>query len=394
MDVNAISGSLLSAVDPSKREGILTALTGVKVTNPSHLDTVTIAVCSALFGVTAAMLVYAWFNHKYRPIRAKNLTWTTLMYVSALLWFIGNIPANGHVDIARGWRFCKMWIVWFRVLFCFVFASMTIVRFYALDHVFNQKKPFTTFNSILAFGIVVALNVTYCLVNQLISDNLTVGSFPALQVCNVTQAFRISALTFQWVMWLGVGVLMFRLRNIQSSFNEFRESIAVFAVIIALLIESTVVNVHYPFYILEQNKRIEKTVMDSAGSNLVIWIIIAYPVLMSIFRRREYERRWLDKLADDSRRIKFARYRSGNGVAAALANGDALALQECKTSPESPGSSALHHASSNDATIGAAFACDNILMRDDMSLRYAMLNSPALFDPDLTNMTVGGRRVL
>ncbi|KAJ2789046.1 hypothetical protein H4R20_007253, partial [Coemansia guatemalensis] len=150
------------------------------------------------------MLVFAWCNYNYRPIRAKNLVWTTLIYISTLLWFIGNIPSNGHVRLVGAWSNCKLWIIWFRVLFCFVFASMTIVRFYALDRVFNQKKPFTTWSSLVAAGAVVVLNVTYCLVNQLISGSLTIEYIPSLEVCNVTQAFRIAAVTFQWVLWTGV----------------------------------------------------------------------------------------------------------------------------------------------------------------------------------------------
>ncbi|KAJ2371075.1 hypothetical protein H4S02_009677, partial [Coemansia sp. RSA 2611] len=51
---------------------------------------------------------------------------------------------------------------------------MTIVRFYALDRVFNQKKSFTTRSNLIAGVVVIILNVVYCLVNQLISGALTV----------------------------------------------------------------------------------------------------------------------------------------------------------------------------------------------------------------------------
>ncbi|KAJ2077626.1 hypothetical protein H4R24_005024 [Coemansia sp. RSA 988] len=280
--------------------GLLSSLFQINAQGPDNDDTVAIAICAGVFCLTALMLVFAWCNYSYRPIRAKNLVWTTLIYLSTLLWFIGNIPANGHVRLLGAWSNCKLWIIWFRVFFCFVFASMTIVRFYAVDRVFNQKKPFTAWSSLVAAGAVIVLNVIYCLVNQLISGSLTVEFVPSLEVCNVTQAFRIAALTFQWVLWTGVGILFFRLRNIQSSFNEFRESMAIFAVIIALLVESTVTNIHYKYYILEKHRRIEKTVVDMAAANIVVWLFIGYPVFMCIFRRREYETRWLEKLAKDS----------------------------------------------------------------------------------------------
>ncbi|KAJ1934085.1 hypothetical protein FBU59_005813, partial [Linderina macrospora] len=44
----------------------------------------------ALFGLVGLMLVYAWLNRKYPPIRAKNLPLTTLMFFSGTLWFVGS----------------------------------------------------------------------------------------------------------------------------------------------------------------------------------------------------------------------------------------------------------------------------------------------------------------
>ncbi|KAJ2734999.1 hypothetical protein H4R23_002294 [Coemansia sp. Cherry 401B] len=286
-------------IDPDTRESILSQMFGIKVDNPGREDTVTLAVCGGIFGITAVMLVYAWCNYNYQPIRAKNLLWTTLIYLSTVLWFVGNIVANGHVHIVGAWSNCKLWIIWFRVLFCFVFASMTIVRFYALDRVFNQKKPFTTRSSLIAAAIVVVLNVAYCLVNQLLGKSLEIDYLASVEACNATQTFRNAALIFQWVLWAGCGVLIFRLRNIQSSFNEFRESILIFVVIVALLIESTVINVHFRRFPLQKARRIEKTVMDVVASTLVVWLFIGYPVLMSIFKRRSYELQWLERLAMD-----------------------------------------------------------------------------------------------
>ncbi|KAJ2616847.1 hypothetical protein H4S08_000587 [Coemansia sp. RSA 1365] len=322
MPVAKISGSLQPRISSKTRDNLLSSLFQINAQSPDNDDTVVIAICAGVFGLTALMLVFAWCNYSYRPIRAKNLLWTTLIYLSTVLWFIGNIPANGHVRLVGAWSNCKLWIIWFRVLFCFVFASMTIVRFYALDRVFNQKKPFTTWSSLIATGAVIVLNVIFCLVNQLISGSLTIEYVPPLEICNVTQAFRIAAIAFQWVLWTGVGVLFFRLRNIQSSFNEFRESMAIFAVIIALLIESTVTNIYYKYYILEKHRRIEKTVMDMVAGNIVVWLFIGYPVFMCIFRRREYEQHWLEKLAKDSSKNSGLPPKSGTFYAKMKDNGE------------------------------------------------------------------------
>ncbi|KAJ2160651.1 hypothetical protein GGF46_002080 [Coemansia sp. RSA 552] len=289
--------STQSGLDPGMRETVLGTMLGIKVDNPSRADTVTIAICAAIYGLTAILLTYAWCNYNYRPIRAKNLTWTTMIYIATVLWFVGNCGANGHVVLRGVWSHCKWHLLWFRVYMCFLFSSMTVVRFAALYRVFIQKKPFTHRTSIFALGVVVIVNGIFCLVNQLISGRLTVEYVPSLEVCNVSQGLRIAALCFQWCIWLGVTFLMFRLRNIQSGFNEFHESLLIFGVIIGLLIESSVTNLHYKYYILEQHRRIQKTCVDMAASTLVIWCFIGYPVFQSIFNRHEYEKKWLEAVA-------------------------------------------------------------------------------------------------
>ncbi|KAJ2445598.1 hypothetical protein IWW46_001397 [Coemansia sp. RSA 2440] len=271
----------------------------ITASNPGKDDTITIAVCSGFLGLTAMLLVYAWCNYNYRPIRAKNLTWTTLIYCATVLWFIGNLVTNNHVRLVGVWSNCKLWILWFRVLFVYVFATMTIVRFYALDRVFNQKKPFTRRSSLISGAVVIVFNVTYCLVNQLISSSLTLEYVPDLEACKITMAFRIAAVSVQWLLWGACGVLIFRLRNIQSSFNEFRESVAIFLVIIGLLTETSVTNLHYEYYVFEKKRRIQKTYVDVVASVLVIWLFIGYPVYKSIFDRESYEQMWLERLAKD-----------------------------------------------------------------------------------------------
>ncbi|KAJ1848968.1 hypothetical protein LPJ70_000744 [Coemansia sp. RSA 2708] len=382
---------------------------GIKVTNPDKDDIVAISVCAGVFGFTAMMLVYAWCNYSYRPIRAKNLTWTTLIYISTVLWFLGNIPANGHVRLVGAWSNCKLWIIWFRVFFCFVFASMTIVRFYALDRVFNQKKPFTMWSSLIAGAVVIILNVVYCLVNQLISGSLTVEYVASLEVCNVTQALRIAALTFQWVLWTGVGVLFFRLRNIQSSFNEFRESVAIFAVIIALLIESSVTNLQYKYYILEKHRRIEKTIVDMASANLVIWLFIGYPVLMCIFRRKHYEQQWLERLAKDRPNYAYKEaidpsggksYAKMHEASDSTYNSRNIGSMDMSTlgyqNPHHP--FAVGHPLNIESVLDSngRFDADSLPpgLRDNLHIHGPLLNSPGLVSASFMNPPANGRHVL
>ncbi|KAJ1829825.1 hypothetical protein LPJ70_007084, partial [Coemansia sp. RSA 2708] len=73
------------------------------------VDKATIAVGIAFFGLTFVLLVYAWCNRDYQPIRAKNLPQASVMFVSGVLWFVGDIAVNGHVNLAGGWAKCRLW---------------------------------------------------------------------------------------------------------------------------------------------------------------------------------------------------------------------------------------------------------------------------------------------
>ncbi|KAJ2853943.1 hypothetical protein FB639_006456, partial [Coemansia asiatica] len=87
-------------------------------------------------------------------------------------------------------------------------------RFYALDRVFNQNKPFRKRANLIAAVVVVVFNVIFGLVVQFVSAEKTIAQSISFAVCDVNMNLRIGAIAVQWVLWLGVAVLVFRLRNI------------------------------------------------------------------------------------------------------------------------------------------------------------------------------------
>ncbi|KAJ2898095.1 hypothetical protein IWW38_001505 [Coemansia aciculifera] len=238
---------------------------------------------------------------------------TTLLHMAGILWFVGNIPSNGHVRLIGVFALCKFWIIWVRVLFCFVYVSVLILRFFALDRVFNQNKPFRVKMTVICLCILVLVNVLYCLTGQLIKDELTVIGEEWMEVCDGTLEYRIACIVFQWILWVGVAVLIYRLRNIQSSFNEFRESLAIFVVAIITLTETTVTNIAFRYYPLMLGHRIEKTMMDTLCANIMVWLILGHPVYMCMFHRRKYETQWLEKLTKDGHKNAYEVSSGGGG---------------------------------------------------------------------------------
>ncbi|KAJ1959084.1 hypothetical protein GGI12_004527 [Dipsacomyces acuminosporus] len=302
-DNNKILHSRDVQLSTEVRLQLIETLFGIKADPVGKADTATITACCVVFSLTLPLIIYAWVNRKYYPIRAKRLTMTTMMYACGVLWFFGNIPVNGLVDITGPWTQCKVWTIWFRILFNYVYSSILFVRFYALDRVFNQNKPFRGRVVYICTGAVVASHLAFCVVGQLVSDKLTAGYSGFVQVCYITDAFRYASIGLQWVVWFGVAVLMFRLRNIQSSFNEFRESLVIFILAVILLLETTIVLSVHPKYPLVRSQRISKTLFDTVISNMIVWVILAQPVYKCVFHRDEYQTEWLQKLVKGGNRV-------------------------------------------------------------------------------------------
>ncbi|KAJ1641882.1 hypothetical protein LPJ64_006210 [Coemansia asiatica] len=270
-----------------------------KIDPVNNIDTMAIALGSAMFGITFIFIALAWIKHRYRPIRAKNLPLTTCMFFSGVLWFLGDIPMNGHVILRNGWRLCKLWNIWVRVLFCFVFIAALFSRCYALDRVFNQKRPTRGWGYYGPSACLFAFIIVYSIVTQVMPDRLTLGYLSDYELCTATKGYIIVTLILLWMNWLVIVVMMYRLRNIQSSFNEFNEFLFICFFGTVAIIKTTVVHFVQPKYPYIRGFRVAETLSDAVIINGIILLIMAYPVVMGILRPREYEREWLLRLRTD-----------------------------------------------------------------------------------------------
>ncbi|KAJ2010765.1 hypothetical protein IWW57_006832, partial [Coemansia sp. S610] len=264
-----------------------------------RMDTLVIALGCAIFAITGAFIVAAWIKHTYRPIRAKNLPLTTVLYISGILWFVGDLPMNGHVLLKGAFSQCKFWNIWVRVLFCFIYTSVLSIRCYALDRVFNQNKPTKGLAYYLPSILFVGGYIAYSIVTTAIPGNLTIGYAEAVELCSTTEGYVIVTLCLLWLNWAIIITMMIRLRNIQSTFNEFYEFLFICFFGIAAMVKTTTVHFTHPKYPLVLGYRIAETLGDVLIINGIILLIMAYPVVMSLVRNKEYEREWLLRLRTD-----------------------------------------------------------------------------------------------
>ncbi|KAJ2535644.1 hypothetical protein IWW35_006762 [Coemansia sp. RSA 1878] len=149
--------------------------------------------------------------------------------------------------------------------------------------------------------------------------------------------------------------------------------------------------------------------MDTIASNLIIWLIIGYPVFMSIFRRHEFERKWIERLANDNNKTAydFTSNQHGTTYAKMNDNGDSgfnhsnlnfggnnAVNSDYADNAEfvDPGSlrtdSTLHGQDSyGDVNIPLS-------LRSNLQIRRPMLNSPTMFNNPNTGHPQHGRAVL
>ncbi|KAJ2335585.1 hypothetical protein GGI00_001282 [Coemansia sp. RSA 2681] len=284
---------------PEERITVLEKMFDMDIDPIGNMDTMVIALGCAIFAITGAVTISAWIKHTYRPIRAKNLPLTTVLYVSGILWFVGDLPMNGHVLLTGAFSQCKFWNIWVRVLFCFIYTSVLSIRCYALDRVFNQNRPTRGWAYYLPSVLFIGGYILYSIVTTAMPGWMTIGYAEAVELCTTTEGYVIVTLCLLWLNWAIIIVMMVRLRNIQSTFNEFYEFLFICFFGIAAMIKTTAVHFTHPKYPLVLGYRIAETLGDVLIINGIILVIIAYPVVMSLVRNKEYEREWLLRLRTD-----------------------------------------------------------------------------------------------
>ncbi|ORX65722.1 hypothetical protein DL89DRAFT_270671 [Linderina pennispora] len=261
-------------------------------------DYVVIAVGAVLNILTVLLIIFAWLNQTYRPIRAKNLRLTTLMCCACVLWYFGDLATNGHVRLTGKWRLCKLWSIWCRDASVFTYSALMFIRIYALDRVFNKHKSYTGwayYGPIWAlFIIIIAFSVTV----QWLDDSVTVAFIETIEICKFGVAFRYANMGLLAIIWIAIAVAMFKIRNIESSFREVRECVIICVLALYLLVATTVVQVCAPDYALKRGLRAYVTFSDLLVSHACLWIILGQPVYMRVFRK-DYEHRWLQRLTRD-----------------------------------------------------------------------------------------------
>ncbi|KAI8325522.1 hypothetical protein GQ54DRAFT_308243 [Martensiomyces pterosporus] len=277
----------------------IAAYLGLKLDPVNYGDTATIIAGFSTFGVTSLLVVYAWFNRNYRPIRAKNLKLVTLMLTSSIIAYFGTFTTAGLVNQVGPWSYCRLWGIWIRAPFPYLLSCFLLFRAYALDRVFNQHKAYRGWGYYMPLIVLISFLLVFCIVAQVLDTKMTVYYIDAIELCHYSDGFRYTCLAIFWFIWVLYAVYLIKIRNIKSSFNEFRENVFTCFLGVSTILETTIVHVVVPKFPLNSTIRRFSACYDFAAGNLGVWVILAYPVYMCIFHKNEYELDWLTKLASD-----------------------------------------------------------------------------------------------
>ncbi|KAJ2855059.1 hypothetical protein GGI22_004271, partial [Coemansia erecta] len=191
------------------------------------------------------------------------------------------------------------------------------------------------------------------------------------QICKVNNTFRYASIGLMWVPWTVSLILAFRLRNIQSSFNERYETMVVLALAYMLLIKTTTVHATHPYYIFRKSYRQAETLIDAICSSVIIWIMLGYPVYQCLFHRKEYEKRWVKKLRLDGQADKYTT------ADAILGSADNTALMELADYYQKEPLDTIRMLSQNSNTLTA-----NVIMQPPHSYRAPNVEF-SILDPSL-----------
>ncbi|KAJ1718555.1 hypothetical protein LPJ53_006455, partial [Coemansia erecta] len=71
------------------------------------------------------------------------------------------------------------------------------------------------------------------------SDRLTLTYIKDYELCTTTKGYIIVTLILLWINWLVIAVMTYRLRNIQSTFNEFYEFLVICFLATVAMVKTT-----------------------------------------------------------------------------------------------------------------------------------------------------------
>ncbi|KAJ1726317.1 hypothetical protein LPJ61_005268, partial [Coemansia biformis] len=295
---NALSASL---TESEQQRVDAAAFMHQKLDPRGTADLVMIIVISIVYAFDIAAAGWALYNRNYPPIKCKSPLLMAAILVCTILWFVGDIQANGQVPL-RGTPManCRAFAVWIRIILGVCMASALIaLRAYGLHRVFRQGRPFRGWGLYLPFLVYCMCMLAFGIVAQALPEEKSMYYIDAVDLCDASNGFRVAIFAILWVTWVVVACLSWRIRKIKSSFNESRESAMACLAVFAVLIFTTSMHYSLKWFPFRTVYRVLATSFDHLVINMFWWAIMGVPLFNCLFRKQQYLSMWVAKLTED-----------------------------------------------------------------------------------------------
>ncbi|KAJ1728406.1 hypothetical protein LPJ61_004048 [Coemansia biformis] len=283
------------------------AFFGIEVDPIGHGDLAAVLGYSLLLAVGFVATVYTWANRHYAPLKAKNIPLMTGIYLHSVFFFLGDLTLCGLVHV-RGSFFgdCMLMLIWFRSMFGnFALGSLLTIRSFKLYCIFCRNKPMHGYRRAIPYLLFLALITAVGMIATLVPRKYTVTYIEGVEFCIVNQNLVTAFCILLWCIWAVYMVMVWLLRNVRSSFNEFMEmAISLLLLVVCTIFNQVVLN-YMPRLPTSLRWRLALVTVDQITANYIWWLIMFKPIFNCIFRHDKYLAEWKHKMTSDGLRSQY-----------------------------------------------------------------------------------------
>ncbi|ORX65728.1 hypothetical protein DL89DRAFT_96903 [Linderina pennispora] len=221
------------------------------------------------------------------------------MYLSGIIWYIGDMVTNGHINAVGFWQNCKLWVIWVRAFFVCSYAAAILMRAYTIDLIFAQGKKDRGLPFYIPMAALFTIIFVICTSAHAAGGESPVHFISRVQMCSISLYFLYIGMAFVWISLTACRFIIWRLREIYSLFSEIGEFLIILFLGISNILHTALFTRLVPYYPLNIGYRAMSAIIDTCITNISVWIILFTPVFRSIFYRRVYLEDWLLQLESD-----------------------------------------------------------------------------------------------
>ncbi|KAJ2078803.1 hypothetical protein H4R24_004227 [Coemansia sp. RSA 988] len=187
----------------------------------------------------------------------------------------------------------------------FALGSLLAIRSYKLYRVFCKNKPMHGRRRFIPYLLFFMLVFIVGMVSSLLPREFTVAYLEGVEFCIVNQDLVTTYCAILWCIWAVYMVMIWLLRNIRSSFNEFREMAISLLLLITCTVFNQVILYRFPRLPTSLGWRLALVTVDQITANYIWWLIMFKPIFNCIFRHDSYLVEWKKKLTTDGLRSQY-----------------------------------------------------------------------------------------